>query len=177
MKKCSKCDNLVFSKGLCKFHQPKNKTKNYNKVTNFKTEDFENLNISELKKLADYWLRQFLLEGLGNYILCPLKNKKYPREKMHVSHFVDRGNMCLRFSLENCHLISEESNSWDAQIPKEGYKSKHHYDYEMYLGKDKVENLKSQSENLCLLYKEDYIRIINEFKNGIKEKKRVSGVV
>lgn len=50
----------------------------------FNTEDLESLSNSDLKKVADYWLRQYLLkrEGGQNYIHCPLKNKTYPIENM-----------------------------------------------------------------------------------------------
>lgn len=180
-KKCSKCDRLSFSKGLCKIHQKKKPIKTKPKVVNkgrvdYNTEDFDKLSISDLKKIADYWLRQYLLNqssGFGDRIWCPIKKQTYHKDKIHVAHFIDRANMCLRYSLDNCHLISEESNSWDAQIPFEGYKSKHHKEYEDYLiskcGADKVNELKQKSLSLCLLYKEDYIKIIKEFKNGTEK--------
>ena len=46
------------------------------KKLDFNTEDLENLSNSDLKKIADYELRQYLLrrEGNLNYIFCPLKN-------------------------------------------------------------------------------------------------------
>ena len=60
---------------------------------------------------------------------------------MQVSHFIDRNNIELAFDLNNTWLISEKSNVWDAKIPMEGYKSKHHYEYEMWLRK-KIGNKK-----------------------------------
>lgn len=164
-KKCNveTCNNPVFSKGFCKFHVPKKK-KQY---LDFNTEDLEKLSLSDLKRVADYWLRQYLLkrEGNHNYLSCPLKNKSYPKEKMQVAHFIDRGVMNTRYDLCNCHLISEQSNVWDAQIPKEGYKSLHHYDYEQYLGEQIVKDLRERSKETKIFYKEDYIEIINKFKN------------
>ena len=101
--------------------------KKYKKL-DLNTEDLENLSNSDLKKVADYWLRQYLLRREGNlkYLHCPLKNKSYPIENMQVAHFIDRGIMNTRYDLCNCHLISKQSNEWDAQVQKEGYKSLHH---------------------------------------------------
>ena len=127
------------------------------KKLDYNTEDLEVLKISELKKLADYWLRQYLLKTAirvrSGYILCPIKGKSFPERKMQVAHFIDRGVMNLRYDLRNCHLISEQSNMWDAQIPKEGFKSLHHYDYEKFLGKNIVEELKKESSEIFILKK------------------------
>ena len=163
-KKCSvvSCNNSAFSKGFCKFHVPKKKKE----ILDFNTEDLYKLSTSDLKRIADYWLRQYLLSNHRHtYYVCPLKNKSYPIEKMQVAHFIDRACMNTRYDLNNCHLISEQSNIWDAQIPKEGYKSLHHYDYEMWLGEEKVKNLFEKSKIMRKFAKEDYIEIINKFKN------------
>jgi len=137
------------------------------KKLDFNTQDLEKLSNSELKRVADYWLRQYLLrrEGNYNYLHCPLKNKFYPREVMQVAHFIDRGVMSTRYDLTNCHLVSKQSNEWDAQIPKEGYKSLHHYDYEQYLGEQIVNDLRERSKETKIFYKENYIEIINKFRN------------
>ena len=141
--------------------------KKYKKL-DYNTEDLEVLSNSELKKVADYSLRQYLLrrEGSNNYIHCPLKNKFYPIEVMEVAHFIDRGIMNTRYDLCNCHLISKASNSFDAQVQKEGYKSLHHYDYEQYLGEQIVKDLRERSKELKIFYKEDYIEVINKFRNN-----------
>lgn len=141
--------------------------KKYKKL-DYNTEDLEVLSNSELKKVADYSLRQYLLrrEGSNNYIHCPLKNKFYPIEVMEVAHFIDRGIMNTRYDLCNCHLISKASNSFDAQVQKEGYKSLHHYDYEQYLGEQIVKDLCERSKELKIFYKEDYIKVINKFRNN-----------
>lgn len=173
MKNCKKdnCSNSVFSKGLCKFHQPKKEKKRLD----YQTDDLSILNTTDLKKLADYWLRQFLLftaEKRNGKIYCPIKKQWYSEDKIQVAHFCDRAFMCTRYSLDNCHLISESSNSWDAQIPKEGYKSKHHYEYEVWLkekiGEKKFEENLQKSKEFCTFAKEDYIEIIKQFKNGCK---------
>lgn len=137
------------------------------KKLDYNTENLESLSNSDLKKLADYWLRQYILkrEGNFNYYHCPLKNKSYSKDKMHIAHFIDRQCMNTRYDLTNCHLISEQSNKWDAQIQKEGYKSLHHYDYEKYLGEKIVKDLKERSKILRVFKKEDYIEIINKFRN------------
>ena len=141
--------------------------KRYKKL-DFKTEDLEDLSNSDLKKVADYWLRQYLLRREGNlkYLHCPLKNKSYPIENMQVAHYIDRGIMNTRYDLTNCHLVSKQSNEWDAQVQKEGYKSLHHYDYEQYLGEQIVKDLRERGKEIKIFYKDDYIEIINKFRNN-----------
>lgn len=142
------------------------------KKLDYNTEDLTSLSSSELKKLADHSLRQYLLRTTennnGNY-WCPLKKRYYPVNKMHVAHFHDRNRQNTRYSLHNCHLISEQSNMWEAQIPYEGYKSKHHYEYEIWLrdklGEKKFEKLLQDSKELTIFTKSDYIELINKFRN------------
>lgn len=165
MKKCKKCSNKVFSKGLCKFHQPKKTAKKID----FNTEDYIALSISELKRITDYWFRQYLLRihsDKDGKVLCPIKKQKYTKDKINLSHYIDRNVMGLRYSIENCHLLSEQSNMWDSKIPKEGYKSKHHYDFEMYLGEDLVNKLKEKAKEIVILNRQDYINLIKKFKDG-----------
>ena len=144
--------------------------KRYKKL-DFKTEDLESLSNSDLKKIADYELRQYLLgkQKNGIYYYCPLKKKNYPLTQMQVAHYIDRGIMNTRYDLTNCHLVSKQSNEWDAQVQKEGYKSLHHFDYELFLknsyGENIIDILKSKSKELKIFYKKDYINIINEFRN------------
>lgn len=141
------------------------------KKLDYNTEDLESLSNSELKKLADYWLRQYLLKnatGFGERIWCPIKKQSYHKDKIQVAHFIDRACMNTRYDLDNCHLISEQSNSWDCQVKKEGYKSLHHYEYEMWLGEEKVKNLIEKSKIIRRFSKNDYIEIINNFKNECK---------
>ena len=144
--------------------------KKYKKL-DFNTEDLENLSNSDLKKVADYELRQFLLRKAGNnYIFCPIKKKNFPQENMHCCHYYDRGIMSLRYDLKNVHLISAVSNTFDAQVQVEGYKSKHHYEYELYLrsiyGDEVMKYLLDKSKEVVIFYKTDYIKIINKFRNG-----------
>lgn len=130
--------------------------------------EYEKMSISQLKKEADKQLRIYLLKkhSKNGLVKCPLKNKWFPDNKVHVSHYIDRACMVLRYDLDNCHLISSQSNMWDAKVPKEGFKSLHHFEYEQYLGADMVTNLKDKSKELVILYKEDYIEIIKKFKDG-----------
>ena len=144
--------------------------KKYKKL-DFNTEDLESLSNSDLKKIADYELRQFLLRKAGNnYIFCPIKKKNFPQENMHCCHYYDRGIMSLRYDLKNVHLISAVSNTFDAQVQVEGYKSKHHYEYELYLrsiyGDEVMKYLLDKSKEVVIFYKTDYIKIINKFRNG-----------
>ena len=85
---------------------------------------------------------------------------------MQVAHYIDRGIMNTRYDLCNCHLVSKQSNKWDAQVQKEGYKSLHHYDYEQYLGEQIVKDLRERGKEIKIFYKDDYIEIINKFRNN-----------
>lgn len=142
------------------------------KKLDYNTEDLETLSNSDLKKVADYWLRQHLIKKssvFGERVWCPLKKQSYHVSKMHVAHFYDRGIMNTRYDLINCHLVSANSNTFDAQVQVEGYKSKHHKEYQEFLiqeyGQEEFDNLTSRSKELKVFYKEDYIKIINKFKN------------
>jgi hypothetical protein len=143
------------------------------KRLDYNTKDLESLSNSELKKVADYWLRQHLLRttaGFGNRIWCPLKKQSYHESSMHVAHYYDRGIMSTRYNLVNCHLISSVSNTFDAQVQVEGYKSKHHKEYQEWLiseyGQEEFDKLTERSKELKIFYKEDYIQIINKFRSG-----------
>lgn len=146
--------------------------KKYKKL-DYNTEDLESLSNSELKKVADYSLRQFLLRtsaGFGERIWCPIKKQSFHKSDMHCCHFYDRGIMSLRYDLRNVHLISSISNTFDAQVQIEGFKSKHHYEYELYLrsiyGDEVMKYLLDKSKEVVIFYKTDYIKIINEFRNN-----------
>jgi hypothetical protein len=142
-----------------------------NKKLDYNTKDLESLSNSELKKVADYWLRQYLLSihKNGIYYFCPLKNKNYGLSNMHVANYYDRGIMSTRYDLINCHLISANSNTFDAQVQVEGYKSKHHKEYQEWLiseyGQEEFDKLTERSKELKIFYKQDYIEIINKFRN------------
>jgi len=146
--------------------------KKYKKL-DYDTEDLESLSNSELKKIADYELRNYLLRTtarMGDRYWCPIKKKSYHKVDMHCCHYVDRGVMNLRYDLKNVHLISAVSNTYDAQVQVEGYKSKHHKEYEEFLiveyGSDVLSFLAEKSKELKVFYKEDYIKVINKFRNN-----------
>lgn len=136
---------------------------------NFETREYDKLTTSQLKRQADYWLRQYLLKtttGFGNRYWCPLKKQSYHEDSIHCCHYIDRSVMILRYDLNNVHLISSVSNTFDAQVPKEGYKSLHHYDFEEYLGEEVVKNLREKSKIIKIFSREDYIEIIEKFRNA-----------
>lgn len=145
--------------------------KKYKKL-DFNTEDLESLSNSDLKKVADHWLRQYLLrttENINGSYFCPLKKKWYTSDKIQVCHYIDRGySMWTRYLLKNCHLMSEETNCWDSKILVEGFKSKHHKDYQKYListyGKKVLNELEEVSKNKNIFSKQEYINIINDFR-------------
>ncbi len=144
--------------------------KKYKKL-DYNEQDLESLSNSDLKKLGDYWLRNWLLSKQDStYYFCPLKKKSYSADNMHVAHFIDRGIINTRFCLINCHLVSAVSNTYDAQVQVEGYKSLHHKDYELYLieeyGEETVEDLKRRGKELKMFTQKDYIEIIKKFRNA-----------
>lgn len=144
--------------------------KKYKKL-DYNEEDLESLSNSDLKKLSDYWLRNWLLSKQDStYYFCPLKKKSYSADNMHVAHFIDRGIINTRFCLINCHLVSAVSNTYDAQIQVEGYKSLHHRDYELYLieeyGEEAVVDLKRRGKELKMFTQKEYIEIIKKFRNA-----------
>lgn len=139
----------------------------------FNTKDYDKLKLSQLKRIADYWQRHYLIKkatknGLGE-ILCPIKDKFYPQKKVQASHFIDRSKMCTRYHEDNVWLISEISNVWDAKEQVEGYKSKHHMDFKNMLkskiGEKRIENLFELSKEYCIFAREDYIKVIKKFRN------------
>lgn len=143
--------------------------KYYKKHFDFSTEDYDSLTVSQLKQQADYWLRQYLLSSAdtknGRY-WCPLKQSWFSKDDIQVAHYIDRNVISLRYDLENCHLVSKQSNSFDAQISYQGYKSKHHFEYEQWLGREIVEKLVAMSKNLTIFARQDYIEKIKFFRNG-----------
>ena len=144
------------------------------KKIDFNTVDFEGLKISDLKRMADYWMRQYLLARANrngyNQILCPLKNKWYSEDYIQASHFIDRSCMNTRYDLDNVTLISSHSNMWDAQESAEGFKSKHHKDYSEYLGEKKVQELFDKSKIIRIFARQDYIDNIIKFREGCPKK-------
>jgi hypothetical protein len=143
------------------------------KTFDFNTKEYDKLSISQLKRQADYWLRQSLLNEVGNsdYIFCPIKERKYHKSQMEVAHYIDRGySMWTRYNEMNCKLISKQSNSFDAQIIVEGYKSKHHKEYTEYLltefGQKYIDDLHRVAGNKNLFTREDYIQTIEKFRGN-----------
>ena len=143
--------------------------KKYKKL-DFNTQDLESLSNSDLKKIADYELRQYLLRTVKNPQFCPIKKRMVDTYNMQVAHFIDRQCMALRYDLRNCHLISKFSNEFDAQVQVDGYKSKHHKEYEEFLveeyGSEVLDFLREKSKEVKIFYKEDYIEVINKFRNN-----------
>jgi hypothetical protein len=140
------------------------------KKLDFNTEDLESLSNSDLKKVADYSLRHYLLKTVNIPQFCPIKKRLVNTFNMQVAHFIDRQCMALRYDLKNCHLISKFSNEFDAQIQVEDYKSKHHKEYAEFLvseyGSDVLNYLAEKSKELKLFKQEDYIKVIKQFRDA-----------
>src|SRR5699024_48877 len=138
-------------------------------MMNFNNKNLDNLPISKLKRICDYWLRRYLIrhadKNVFGKIYCPIKKKFIGEKYVHVSHFIDRGVMCTRYDLNNVMLISKKSNVWDSKILEDEYKSKHHKEYEKVLkdkiGEKKLNELKKLSNKNCIFGKDYYIEKIN----------------
>lgn len=141
-------------------------------MIDYNVEDLSKLKISELKRIAEYWFRQHLLSIVErdgrNRIYCPLKQKWFLEKYMQVAHFRDRNHLDTAFDPDNCHLISKVSNVWDAKEPQEGYKSKHHKEYEDWLrleiGDKKVDDLLERPRNLTIFARELYKKTADEYR-------------
>lgn len=136
---------------------------------NFKEPNFDKLTTNQLKQVADYWQRQYLLRHADrdpfNRIKCPITGKFYSEDKIHVCHIVDRAKITTRYDLENVFLGSAYSNTFEAKRMKEGYKSLHHARIELKFGKDYVDKLHERAEEIKLMSKEDYILLITKYMN------------
>jgi hypothetical protein len=141
------------------------------KKLDYNTEDLESLSNCNLKKIADYFLRQYLLskEPNSTFVRCPIKNRDCILSQIHSCHFYDRSIMSLRYDLKNVHLMSTFSNTFDAQVQVEGYKSKHHKEYSEFLvnkyGEDVLNYLAEKSKELKIFKQEDYIKVIKQFRD------------
>ncbi len=137
---------------------------------NFKNPNLNKLSTNQLKQVADYWQRQFLLNEATrddfNRIKCPITNKYYSADKLHVCHIVDRAKMNTRYDQDNVFLGSSYSNTFEAQEMIDGYTSLHHKRIEDHFGKDYVNKLYDKAEEIKLMDREDYIDIIKKYKDG-----------
>lgn len=84
---------------------------------------------NQLRKIADYRVRKYLLSRSSR---CFLTGKDYHPSELHVSHYIDRNRVCHRWDLNNVHLINKWSNLFDAKVFNKalyGRLSKHHFEY------------------------------------------------
>lgn len=128
--------------------------------------ELDKMKTNQLRAEADKRLRDFLLKTTPNKngrYMCPIKRRRFPAHKMNVAHYIDRRIYHLRHDLRNCHLISEESNVWDAKVLVKGYKSLHHKEYEEFLGKEMVEQLKKEAEKIRVVERQEYLDIIKKY--------------
>lgn len=123
--------------------------------------------ISELKRMADYWFRQYLLRHAvrkRGRIFCPIKKKWLRESAMQVCHFIDRSVMILRYDERNCILCSKESNEWDSKIPAEEHRSLHHKEYAEFLGKETTLYLIEMSNKIRIFSRDNFVELIYYFK-------------
>lgn len=138
------------------------------KNRDFNTTDYDKLKISDLKSMADYWFRQYLIEKAdkkGNKIWCPITERYQPLENIHVCHYIDRATMCTRWEEDNCIIGSSQSNLFESKIPHETSRSLHHHKLEQILGKEKIEKLLVMSKNICIFARRDLVELIEKFRN------------
>lgn len=122
---------------------------------------------SKLRKKLFTLIRKYFLDKaerdrLGR-IFCPLKKKWYTEDNMQVCHFIDRFNTRLRYEEDNLLLASKESNYYDSRIQVKGYKSKHHMDYELYIGEEAADKLRRESQLPQLELTEDILQYYYDY--------------
>jgi hypothetical protein len=141
------------------------------KQINFKKiGDLEEYTTSQLRKIANYYLRKYLLQnsernGKGE-IFCPLKKKWYHEKDMEVSHYISRRCKHLELELDNVILSAKDSNTWDNLIfLTEFGVSQHIKDYTDYIGNDKANKLKELKNKtpIQIMTKDYYINKIKYF--------------
>lgn len=138
------------------------------KNRDFNTTDYDKLKISDLKSMADYWFRQYLIEKSdkqGTNIWCNITNRYLPEDKVHVCHYIDRATYCTRYDEDNCIIGSANSNLFESKIPHETSRSLHHYKLEQILGEKKVKELLVKSKEICIFARRDYVELIEKFRN------------
>ena len=126
----------------------------------------EGYKTSKIKKMLDSLQRQVYLaeQFSGSDYICPLTGDRFrSHDSVDVCHYIDRGNMSTRWDDENCVLCSRFSNRVDSNVPSTTSRSKHHEDFERYLGEDTVERLKIDSKNVVNLCRTDYVVILQSY--------------
>jgi len=200
LKTCKQCceegdctGKYLFGHGLCTFHYnmrnkrlksksgtlvlpKKDRAKKGTTATlkinfNAPIEVLESYSTSQLKRVCDYWFRQYLISKatVNDYgeIYCVLTLSFNAAASTHVCHYIDRAFNSTRYSEDNCVLCSEYTNTFEAQIEAAGYKSLHHKKFSEYLGKDKVEKLNLLSKEFVSYSKWDYLEKIEQFKKEL----------
>lgn len=115
---------------------------------------------SKVKQMIDKLQREVYLKEQfsGRLYICPISGERLrSHQDVDVCHFIDRSHMTLRWSDRNCLLCSRRSNRVDSNIPHPTSRSKHHYDYEQYLGLDEVNWLKDQGREVIPWSRTDYV--------------------
>ena len=103
-KKCKSCDNPVFSKGFCKFHQPKKSIKSNREKTKQQNKD-------KSEKRSNYF--DYHLER------CTRSEESFKRilnpTRVNICHILPKGiHPSLEDNLENCvYYLFEEHERFD----------------------------------------------------------------
>ena len=136
--------------------------------------------ISKLKRVADHWLRRFLISksrtSNNGLLVCFLTGRSYDESDLHVAHLFQRGLMSVRYNEYNCNLINKWSNTFDDQIYNEELYgkgvTKQIFEYTnkfiSEFGLDAYEELKDDSDDIIYRDKDDYVDLILEFRGCIK---------
>ena len=130
----------------------------------------EPLKSSKLKKMIDFLQRQVYLaeQFSGGAYTCPLTNERLrSHEEVDVCHYIDRGHMSTRWDDDNCVLCSRRSNRVDANLYSETSRSKHHEDFEKFLGENTVNDLKRRREEIIPLSRTDYVIRLQSYLNRL----------
>lgn len=133
-------------------------------ILDFTRTDYGSMKLSTLVKFADYYFRHYLLgkapRNTRQQIYCPLTEKWWDEDKIHVCHLSPRQYLSTRWNENNCILCAQDSNIWEDKILVGGGETLHVKKLKQILGDIEKENTSS----LTPPSKEDIILLIEKFK-------------
>jgi len=132
-------------------------------ILDFTREDYDSMKLPTLVKFADYYFRRYLLgktpRNTDLKIYCPLTEKWWNEDKIHVCHLSPRQYLVTRWSEDNCILCAESSNVWEDKI-MEGSETLHIKKLRGVLGRD----IDKEKSLLTPPDKKDIISLIKKFR-------------
>ena len=122
--------------------------------------------MSSIYTKADNLFRKYLLKKSVrnelNQIFCPLTNKWWDEDLIHVCHYVPRNIIHLRYDEVNCILCSSYSNIIENNIQLED-QTLHIKKFGEFLGTENIKYLEKEKKEGKLMRKE-LENLINSWK-------------